>query len=228
MTTPRAFQFRLSPVVALMVFVTQLAGQQVPGAIPGRCTDAPKRPSDVGCYLIANRLIERLPDDTVFWHIYSFRTRAAAEAAKSDSASTVSESFGKVWLLTIANAQWRPARGQRVAVIGPLPTPHAQRYLARYMEATFEPNQSMITTVHRHSGPEAWYVVTGAQCLRTPSHTTVLRAGEGGVVPPGPPMVLTAIGRETRRALVLVLHDESEPWQTNTTEWTPTRECPLL
>jgi quercetin dioxygenase-like cupin family protein len=107
-----------------------------------------------------------------------------------------------------------------------LPITPARQYLARYMEATFPPNQAMQTTVHRHSGSEAWYVVTGAQCLRTPESTTILRAGEGGFVPPGPPMVLTAMGTETRRALVLVLHDASQPWQTNTTEWTPTRECP--
>ena len=161
----------------------------------------------------------------MFWHIYSYRTRAEAEAAKSDS-STVAESFDRVWLLTIASAQWQPTAGERVAVIGPLPVTRAQQYMARYMEATFPPNQSIKTTVHRHSGPEAWYVVTGAQCLRTPEDITVLRAGEGGIVPPGPPMVLTSIGPATRRALVLVLHDASEPWQTNTTEWTPTSECP--
>jgi quercetin dioxygenase-like cupin family protein len=84
----------------------------------------------------------------------------------------------------------------------------------------------MLTTVHRHSGSEAWYVLTGAQCLRTPDQTMVLRAGESGVLPPGPPMVLTSIGPETRRSLVLVLHDASQRWQTNTTEWSPTQECP--
>ena len=72
-----------------------------------------------------------------------------------------------------------------------------------------------------------WCVVTGAQCLRTPDNTMVLRSGEGGFVPPRPPMVLTSIGPETRRALFLVLHDAAEPWQTNTTDWTPRSECPL-
>ena len=136
------------------------------------------------------------------------------------------ESLDQIWLFTIAGAQWRPAAGERVAVIGPLPTTRAKQYTARYMEATFPANLAMRTTVHRHSGPEAWYVLTGAQCLRTPDRTTVLRAGEGGVVPPGPPMVLTSIGPETRRALFLVLHDASQAWQTNTSEWTPTTECP--
>jgi quercetin dioxygenase-like cupin family protein len=215
-------------ITVLITVPTRLPAQPAkpaPGAFPGRCADAPTRPSSTGCYLIANRPIERLPDEPVFWHIYSYRTRAAAAAASSATSRAVAESFGKVWLFTIAGARWRPAEGERVARIGPLPTVRAERYAARYMEATFPPTLAMITTTHRHSGPEAWYVVTGAQCLRTPTHTTVLRAGESGFVPAGPPMALTAIGHETRRALFLVLHDASEPWQTNTTEWTPAREC---
>ena len=116
--------------------------------------------------------------------------------------------------------------GARIAVIGPLAVPPAQRFTARYMEATFPPGAAMRTAVHRRSGPEAWYVIAGTQCLRTPEATMILRAGEGGVVPPGPPMVLTSVGSETRQALVLVLQDAAQPWQTNTNEWAPARECP--
>jgi mannose-6-phosphate isomerase-like protein (cupin superfamily) len=169
---------------------TPLAARQAPGAIPGGCAEPPNRPSNVGCYLSATQRIERLPGEPVFWHLYSYPTRAAAETAKSHPASTVAESLDKIWLFAIADAKWRPATGERVAMIGPLPIRPARQYIARYMEATFPPNQAMVTTVHRHSGPEAWYVVTGAQCLRTPEGITVLRADEGGVVPPGPPMVL--------------------------------------
>jgi quercetin dioxygenase-like cupin family protein len=213
--------------VAALAFTAQLSAQQITGAsIPGGCADPPTRPSDIGCYLSAIQPIEKLPDEPVFWHLYTYPTRAAAEAAKSESSSAVAESLDKVWLFTVANAQWRPAAGERIAVIGPLPITPAKRYIARYMEATFPPNQGWKTSVHRHSGSESWYVLTGAQCLRTPERTTILRAGEGGFVPPGPPMVLTSIGPETRRALFLVLHDASQPWQTNTTEWAPTGECP--
>jgi hypothetical protein len=214
--------------VAALAFTTQVSAQVTGASIPGGCADPPKSPSAVGCYLSATQLIEKLPDEPVFWHLYSYPTRAAAEAAKSESSSTVAESLDKVWLFTIAKEQWRPAAGERIAVIGPLPIVRATRYIARYMEATFPSNQAMRTSVHRHSGPEAWYVLTGVQCLRTPEHTTILRAGEGGLVPPGPPMVLTSIGSETRRALFLVLHDASQPWLTNTTEWVPTGECPAL
>lgn len=222
-----AFQCRLlGTAIAALAFATELPAQERAGAVPGGCVDAPQQPSAIGCYLIANQPIEGLPNEPMYWHIYSYRTRAEAVATKSGPSSTVAESFDQVWLLTIAGAQWRPGAGQRVAVIGPLPVTRAQRYMARYLEATFPPNQSLTTMAHRHSGPEAWYVVTGAQCLRTPEEIMVLRAGESGIVPPGPPMVLTSIGPEIRRAFVLVLHDASEPWQTNTTEWTPTSECP--
>jgi quercetin dioxygenase-like cupin family protein len=216
----------IAALVAALEFATQMSAEQMPGKFPGGCAEPPRRPSEIGCYLSAIQRVDKLPDEPLFWHLYTFSRPAAAAAAKAESLSTVAESLDKVWLFTIASAQWRPAAGERVAVIGPLPLPRARQYIARYMEATFPPNQGMVTTVHRHSGPEAWYVLTGAQCLRTPENTVVLRSGEGGFVPPGPPMVLTSIGPETRRALFLVLHDASEPWQTNTTEWTPTRECP--
>jgi hypothetical protein len=162
----------------------------------------------------------------MFWHIYPYPTRAAAEAAKPAPAGTVVESLGKVWLFVIANAQWRPSAGDRVARIGPLPVTRGTHYTARFMEAVFPPAQSLQTSVHRHSGPEAWFLLTGAQCLRTPENTMVIRAGQGGFVPSGPPMMLTGVGTEVRRALVLVLHDSSQPWMTIASDWTPTSACP--
>ncbi len=211
-----------SALVAVVLTAT-LTARQVPGA----CSDPPsKRTGEVGCYLLAVQLIEKLPDGPLFWHLYSYPTHAAAEAARSDRPSTVVDAFGKVWRFTIANSAWRAAAGDRVAAVGPLAVPRADSYVARYMEGTFPPNRGMVTSVHRHSGPEAWYVVSGAQCLRTPDNTMVLRAGNGGVVASGPPMVLTSIGPEVRRSFVLVLHDASQPWMTNTGEWTPTSECP--
>jgi quercetin dioxygenase-like cupin family protein len=209
-------------IVMVRSVEAQLPGTQVPG---GCDVPVSQQTSEFGCYLTATQAIERLPGGAIFWHVYAYPTRAMAEAARRDAASTVVGSLGKVWLFTIANEAWRPTDGDRVAVIGPLPTTPATQYTARYMEAVF-PSTSMMTSVHRHSGPEAWYVLSGTQCLRTPESTMVIRAGEGGVVPAGPPMMLTSLGTETRRALVLVLHATSEPWMTVTTDWTPTKECP--
>jgi hypothetical protein len=195
--------------------------------VPGGCeVHVSKRTAENGCYLLATEPLARLPTGQVFWHLYTYPTRAAAEAARQGSASTVVESLGKIWLFAIEGSSWRAAGGDLVAKIGPLSVAPAQRYTARYFEAVFPPQQAMRTGVHNHSGPEAWYVVTGAQCLRTPEGVVVLRAGESGFVRAGLSMMLTSIGSEVRSAVALVLHDASQPWVTSTTDWTPNSQCP--
>jgi hypothetical protein len=53
--------------------------------------------------------------------------------------------------------------------------------------------------VHTHSGPEAWYLLSGVQCLQTPDTESITRAGEGAVVPMGPPMVREDCGSSTAK-----------------------------
>jgi quercetin dioxygenase-like cupin family protein len=210
------------------LFATTSAVAQIPGArVPGGCdVPAAKRTAETGCYLLATEPLRTLPAKEIFWHLYTYPTREAAESARKASTGTVVDSLGKVWLFAIADSDWRPPAGNRVAVIGPLSVEPARAYTARYMEAVFPPKQAMRTAVHQHSGPEAWYVVSGAQCLRTPENVQVIRAGEGGFVRAGPSMLLTSIGSETRRAVLLVLHDASQPWMTIKSDWTPTSQCP--
>src|SRR2546426_415699 len=73
---------------------------------------------------------------------------------------------------------------------------------------------------------EAWYLLSGAQCLETPEGITVARTGGGAVVPEGPPMALSSVGTETRRSVLLVLHDTSQPWITIASDWQPRGLCP--
>jgi quercetin dioxygenase-like cupin family protein len=136
----------------------------------------------------------------------------------------VVEAFGKVWLYTIAGSEWRPQAGERVAVVGPLAITPDKKYTARYLEAVF--TQGMTASVHRHSGPEAFYLVSGAQCLETPEGFTVTHTGESAIVPEGPPMALSSVGAEKRRSVVLVLHDTSQPWITRMVDWKPKGLCP--
>jgi quercetin dioxygenase-like cupin family protein len=159
----------------------------------------------------------------MFWHLYQYPSLAQAEAARAERGVVV-ESLGRVWVYTIADAEWKPASGERVAVVGPLPVTSGKQYTARYMEAVFGPG--MQTASHTHSGPEAWYVIAGAQCLETPSGVIVAKAGEGAVVPEGPPMVLRGVGNDVRRSAVLVLHDPAQPWMTMEGGWTPPGRCP--
>jgi quercetin dioxygenase-like cupin family protein len=156
--------------------------------------------------------------------LYVYPNRAAAEAAKGPR-GTVVESFGKIWLYTIAESEWRPSTGERIAVIGPLEIDADRPYTARYMEAVFSPG--MHSSIHRHSGPEAWYVLAGAQCLETPEGIIVARAGESAVVRRGPSMRLSSVGTETRQSVLLVLHDVSQPWIAYVSEdWKPKGLCP--
>jgi quercetin dioxygenase-like cupin family protein len=192
--------------------------------VPGGCnTPVSQRTSEAGCYLTATEVLGALPQGPLFWHLYTYPTRAAAEMAKGPR-GTVVESFEKVWLYTIAESEWRASSGERIATIGPLPISEGKQYTARYMEAVFTPG--MRAAIHRHSGPEAWYLVSGAQCLETPEGITVARTGEGAVVPEGPPMALSSVGAETRRSVLLVLHDTSQPWVTMSSDWKPKGLCP--
>lgn len=192
---------------------------------PGACnTPASERTGDVGCYLTATESLGVLPQSRYFWHLYVYPNRAAAESAKGPR-GTVVESFGKIWLYTIAALEWRPSTGERIAVIGPLEIDAGRPYTARYMEAVFSPG--MHSTIHRHSGPEAWYVLAGAQCLETPEGIIVARAGEGAVVRQGPSMRLSSVGTETRRSVLLVLHNASQPWiDYVSADWKPKGLCP--
>jgi len=139
-------------------------------------------------------------------------------------AEPLSSRLAKWWLFTIADAGWRPTGGEHVAEIGPLPVSASAGYTAQYMEAIFRPG--MKSTVHRHSGPEAWYTLTGETCLETPEGTMVGRAGgQHVIVPGGPPMELTATGTGLRRALVLILHDSAKPASSPAPDWTPKGLC---
>ena len=202
----------------LLPLVSTAALAQDPCIIP-----ATERPAQVGCYFTAAESLGAAPAQELFWHLYTYPSHAAAAQARQSRGIVVS-AFGRVWLYTIAPRGWHPSSGQRIAVVGPLSVEAGTPYVARYMEAVFLPG--MRTRVHRHSGPEAWYVLTGSQCLETPQGITVVHAGQSAVVETGPPMVLSTVGRETRRAVLLVLHDASQPWTTMDEAWQAKGRCP--
>lgn len=190
----------------------------------GRCVPASERAGrEFGCFIMASEALGRLGKGSVFWHLDAYSSRAEADTAKGPR-GTVVQSLGKVWLFTIAEADWRPQNGERVAKIGPLPINSDAAYTADYMEAIFEPG--MKSVVHRHSGPEAWYTLAGETCLETPDGTMVGRAGgQYVIVPGGPPMELTATGTVQRRAEVLILHDASQPASSLAMDWKPKGLC---
>lgn len=204
---------------ALVVLASLAASHQA----LAQCKPVEERTGELGCWIMSNNSVGELRPQPVYWHLDTYATRADAEAAQGPR-STVLKSLGKIWLLTIEVAEWRPSGGTRVATIGPLPVKQSAKYSAQYMEAIFTPG--MTSAVHRHSGPEAWYTATGETCLETPEGKFVGRPGAPPViVPEGPPMHLTATGTETRRALVLILHDSTQPATMSAHDWKPKGLC---
>jgi quercetin dioxygenase-like cupin family protein len=219
------------PVLILLIAVAWLLLAALPGAHIAaqhvsegvRCRPVTERAGELGCWIIEDQSLGQLKKSEIFWHLDAYQTRADAELAKGTRGAVV-ESLGKVWLLSIEDKGWRPAGGERIAEIGPLPISATEAYSAQYMEAIFTPG--MTAPAHIHSGPEAWYTLSGETCLETPLGKQVGRAGDDYViVPGGPPMHLTATGTETRRALVLILHETSKPPSTLVHDWTPKGLC---
>lgn len=210
----------LAGACAMLVAFNHASGQPVAG---GACNLVSERTSEIGCWIIAHEPLGPLTDSQTFWHLDTYSTRAAAQAAKGPR-GTVVESFGKVWLFTIEKAGWRAAGGERITEIGPIAIRAGGRYSAQYMEVVFTPG--MTSSTHRHGGPEIWYTLAGETCLETPAGKVVGRAGGPPVIiPDGPPMHLTATGTAQRRALVLILHDSSKPATTLAHDWTPKGLC---
>jgi quercetin dioxygenase-like cupin family protein len=187
------------------------------------CDDVPSgvaRP-EYGCFNIAKVEELNFPDSVVYWFLYSFPTRAAAEAARTPTGVVVEED-GKVWLNELASVPLRVQVGTFVARVGPLVLPPAPKYTAIYSYAAMAPGQR--SRVHTHSGPEGWYVLAGEQCLETSVGVFRGRAGETVIVPGNVPMELYITGSALRRALVVVVHDSRQPRGTVST-WIPPGAC---
>ena len=192
----------------------------------GICKPIVERTTQVGCWIIIDQPVGRIDQTQVFWHLDVYPTRLEAEKARGVRGAIV-ESLGKVWLLSIEKAGWRPAfKGERIAEIGPLPVTPGAQYSALFMEAIFDPGMS--SAIHTHSGPEAWYTQAGETCLETPNGKLVGSPDSAPViVPGGPPMLLTATGTEQRRAITLILYESSKPPTTMAHDWTPKGLCKL-
>ena len=191
--------------VLFAAWCLQAEAQPVPNGV---CRPVSERTQEVGCWILTNDSVGELTGTETFWHLDTFPTRDAAEAAETQR-STVLEALGKIWLLTIDEAAWRASGGEHVTTIGRLPiTPGV--YATQYMEAIFNPG--MTAPAHTHSGPEASYTVAGETCLETPSGTQVGRAGRPAGRHTGRiANASDATGTEVRRALVLILHDANKP-----------------
>jgi len=212
-------------VATVAMLWTVLSSSVLHAQTDGTCIPVAERAGRAfGCFITARQELGRLPETPpLFWHLDTYPSREAAAAAGA-ARSTVVESLGRVWLFTIASAEWRPRGGTRVARVGPLPLVHADSIAAVYMEGVFKPG--MNTVVHRHDGAEAWFTLEGSMCLETPDGTLTQAAGDSGVfVRAGVPMMLTGTGTTPRRSVVLILQDATKPRSTPATDWMPRGLC---
>jgi len=191
------------------------------------CMEDGLKSGDTGCQLLGKIMVQQFPDSPLFWCLNRFPTRNAAEAAKVHN-SLVAEAEGRSWLFSFGPKEGAPKSGDLVASIGPLSLtsdtlPKASLYEIVAYLAVMPPGT--YTRVHIHAGPEAWYVLSGEQCLETP--TGVMKAGMGQTMfaPPMTPMRLTNSGSSVRRALFIVIHDANQPWTIPTNDWKPAGAC---
>jgi len=96
-----------------------------------------KRP-EFGCIIIATEKGLQFSQPTVYWHLRTFPTRAAAEAARSATGIVVQED-GRVWLSEFGPRDSGPRGGKAFAEIGPLELPPAKTYEAVVSYAVMSP-----------------------------------------------------------------------------------------
>ncbi len=175
--------------------------------------------------LVAHVELGTPPPGPLYWNIYDFPDAPAATRAKG-AHGTVVQAFGRVFLFDVGAKGSARAGGRHLSDVGPLPMAGVSGPLSvAYLKSTFTPG--MTAPVHIHSGPEAFYAISGASCLETPDGAQVARgAGHALMIRQGPPMLLMAIGGETRQGFAMILHDPAAPPTTLTSDWTPKGLCP--
>src|ERR1044071_2689992 len=109
--------------VAASLFIVTAAplGAAEPISDDVRCVPVEQRAGKtLGCYVLAREPLSELPKAPIYWHLYEYPSRAAADRAKGKQGSVI-ESYGKVWLMNVGDANWSAAGGRKVARVGPLP-----------------------------------------------------------------------------------------------------------
>lgn len=174
-----------------------------------KCTeDSPERRGEVGCTILASRPLHGHITKPVYWHLDRFDSIEAAKEAAGPN-GVAAKAHGSVWLMTVETQTEAHHGGHHVAWIGPLELPAADHYSMRVLSSMLEPGTT--TPVHTHSGPEAFYVVAGEQCLETPERSHSLGAGQSFVLPAGVIHRGRPSGSGARRVLALNLDDAARP-----------------
>jgi hypothetical protein len=200
---------RVSIALLFLILASEQVFSQVdPRRGPLGCVPIAERTMEVGCYVVSRVELGALSAGPHYWHLDTYPTRAAADAAKIPTSGVV-EAFGRIWLFTVADQAWRPAGGERIAAIGPLTVKAGVNHTASYLEAIMLPGAE--SSVHHHPGPEALYPLTGEECMETPEGKQVGKPSQSSIIVPGyVPHKLSITGTERRTSLGLILHESSQ------------------
>lgn len=188
-------------------------------------TDRSKEEQPGPACLLAHVRLGIAREDAVFWSLSTYPTVAEANKDGTGVGSVV-EAYGKIWLMTVGPLSSRPRNGAHVDDIGPIAVSKDMPYDAEFLRSTFSPG--MTAPVHVHSGPEAFYAISGDTCLETPDGVQTGRGpGNHLLVRGGPPMLLMAVGTDMRRGFALILHDPLHPPTTLVHDWKPKGLCQM-
>lgn len=220
----RLLNIRPKPGVAIGIICMLVASSVMAQATSRPCTGGSEKEEQPGpACLLSHQALGHLPGSAVYWSLYTYPSVEIARQEKIDQAAII-EAFGRVWLFIVGPQRTRVLGGQHVAEVGPIPVNDGVSYDAEFLKSTF--SVGMTAPVHVHSGPEAFFAVSGNTCLETPDGVQVGRgAGNKLVVRGGPPMLLMAIGPEPRKGFALILHDKALPPTTLVHDWVPKGLC---
>jgi quercetin dioxygenase-like cupin family protein len=204
------------------VLLLLLSHEAVAQLEPKCVENSPERQGGIGCSYIADKPLPPGLKQPLFWHIDKFDSAEKAQAAVS-RVSVAFPANGTWWLFTIESLVDTHHGGAHVAQV-PLPTlPPARKYSLLVYSAYIPP--PLTSRVHHHSGPEAFYVVEGEQCLRTEARAYVMHKGDTLAIPAGVTMQLVSTGTVTRRSFAVVVYDASQPPTMRMEDGPPLAEC---
>lgn len=170
--------------------------------------DSPERRGEEGCTILASRPLSGAITGAIYWHIDRFNSLEDAKKAAGPN-GVAAEAHKGVWLMTVEGKTKDHHGGRHVALLGPLDLPAAEGYTMRVASSLLK--QGASTPIHIHSGPEAWFIVVGEQCLETEKSAHRLKAGKSFVLATDQIHRGRVQSAEMRGALALVLHDSKRP-----------------
>ena len=163
----------------------------------------------MGCSIVE---IKALPSTinapVLYWHIDRFANGEQARAGVGPT-SIAFEGHGTWWLASVESKTDDHHGGEHAGAVKLPPLPDAPSYSMLVLSA-YLPGRTT-SRVHFHSGVEAFYAISGEQCLETAERAIPLKPGDTFALPTGATMRFVATGEMPRRALAVIVYDSTKP-----------------